>query len=171
MEAVFQVGLQQQQRWEIESKVFDYRAGTRSGTILHLRQYKFQDDLKRVRFYQTFAPHGTVSDLVNTYNAFQQRVPESFYWYLLHSLASACPVMGNPLKEDAFLYNIPGRARVPNHDDYMLHVDIKPLNIVLDYAELEDNGAPDRIYDGLDKPEDFSKSPSASDPRLLSSPH
>ncbi|KPI36874.1 uncharacterized protein AB675_11748 [Cyphellophora attinorum] len=155
-EAVYQVELQRKTRRMIRDNAYSDFDGLKqlNGNILHLRQYKFNTELKRNRFYLTFAPHGTIDDLFWKYRLMQRSVPESFLWYLVHSLARACRTMNGPLDGPSLIHE--GLQEPRNGGEYMIHTDIKSMNVALDYARLEDDEELDKIYQGTGSLRDFT---------------
>ncbi|KPI41907.1 uncharacterized protein AB675_5468 [Cyphellophora attinorum] len=151
MEAVWHLDIQRQERAD--------RPDEEIRNIVHLRGYKYNNWPKQsetpIRLYLTYAPHGTVLDLNFRYQLCGHSVPEAFWWHLLSSVAKACLVFKRPLEEDALYYKTT-ESSGRSDGDYMLHGDIKHVNVVLDYAPLEDETL-HRIYQRLEEPDHFTR--------------
>lgn len=88
----------------------------------HDTEYRVRLKPQSWRYYLEYAPYGDLDSLMLRYRAFNRYLPELFLWHAFDSLATAiCN-----LEYDQPLF--PGL----NHD-HVLHLDVKPRNIVLGY--------------------------------------
>ena len=79
------------------------------------------------RYYLDHAPYGDLDGLMLRYRAFNRYLPELFLWHVFDSLATA--ICKLEFKEPPFSTGI----------DHVLHLDIKPANILLGYEIAHDD--------------------------------
>ncbi|KAI1622081.1 kinase-like domain-containing protein [Exophiala viscosa] len=103
-----------------------------------LRRYKFisesaDHEQGRYRHYLEFCPHDSLQSLSALYRAWDTYLPEVFLWYVFHRLAISCQALHEtpPLDSLAWSTELDGLAR---RNGYCLHLDMKPGNVLLDYA-------------------------------------
>ncbi|KAK5296755.1 hypothetical protein LTR99_008396 [Exophiala xenobiotica] len=104
----------------------------------HLRRYKFfsADPAHmsgRYRSYLEFCPHDSLDRLWRLYRAWDTHVPEVFVWHVFHRLAISCEALRDPPPVDSLAWSsevFPDERE----EGYCLHYDIKPSNVLLDYA-------------------------------------
>ena len=109
-------------------------------SILHIRNYKYNRRCNTCRFYSIYAPHSTLEDLLRRYKCWNEFLPELFIWHLAYSLAKAIKALSVSPHPSSLVHSHPDFEQ----DDYskkcfILHLDLKTDNILLDYAPLEDD--------------------------------
>ncbi len=104
----------------------------------HLRRYKFiSGDVAhtsgKYRFYLEFCPHDSLDRLWRLYRAWDTHLPEVFVWHVFHRLAISCQALHDSPAVDSLAWS---RAVDPEDRKYgyCLHFDIKPSNVLLDFA-------------------------------------
>lgn len=93
--------------------------------IIQLRGFKDHPLDRLWRFYFEFAEWGDLRRLEVHYRAWNTYLPEEFLWQVFHGLATAALA----LRVGEF-YEV-GETSGPLTDDYIVHFDLKPENIVL----------------------------------------
>jgi len=103
-----------------------------------LRRYKFisespDHEQGRYRYYLEFCPHDTLQRLSALYRAWDTYLPEVFLWHVFHRLAISCQALHATPPRDSLAWSqdVDGLAR---KNGYCLHLDMKPGNVLLDYA-------------------------------------
>lgn len=86
------------------------------------------------RTYLEHAPHGDLAKLKGLYKVHYRYLPEAFLWHVFHSLAVAARAMGPGDDLTTSLKTI-GPAELDMHAGCILHMDLKPGNILLGYPE------------------------------------
>jgi serine/threonine protein kinase len=147
-EAIIQTALQQKERRQIAvagpKDENDFTSFVEADPhILNIRRYKYSAMEKLNRLYLEVARHGTLWDLIDNYQAFNQPMPDTFLWHMFHSLALGIQTMAGPLEKDAFEYErrkVLDKADWRTVDDFILHCNIKSENIMLSSSILEQKG-------------------------------
>lgn len=106
--------------------------------ILVLRRYKFYTSQRKYRFYLEFCPHGDLERLRSRYRAYRTHLPECL-WHLFKSLADVVSEMSQGPWTDLSGNHLPRLDA-----SYMLHMDLKPVNVFLGYDK-------DTSYQGNDE--------------------
>lgn len=113
-------------------------ATTADHQIIHLRNYKYNRYIKTCRFYSIYAPHYTLDDLLARYRCWNAFVPELFLWHVVHSLAKAAKALSLPPHESSLVHNHPMYNNGYSRECSIIHMDLKPNNVFLDYAPIDD---------------------------------
>lgn len=104
----------------------------------HVRGYKFMIEkadrsMGRYRTYLEYCGHGTLARLFRAYRAWDTHLPEVFLWHVFYQLAKSCEA----LRAEPELTSLAWPASIAmedRSDGFCIHMDIKPANILLDYA-------------------------------------
>ena len=121
---------------------------SRDHSIMHIRNYKFNQLSQYCRFYSIYAPHYTLLDLIYRYKCFNTLLPELFIWHIAYSLAKANKALSEPLDATSLFHRYPPPRQPLDYakDCFILHMDLKPENVFLDYSPLE-NEEVDAMYE------------------------
>lgn len=103
-----------------------------------LRRYKFLSEHRsheqgRYRCYLEFCPHDNLLRLGGMYRAWDTYLPEVFLWHAFHRLAISCRALHDTPRPDSYAWN-QSVDLLARRKGYCLHLDIKPANVLLDYA-------------------------------------
>ena len=131
----------------------DAKGGRHS--TLHIRQYRYNQLSETCRYYSISAPHYTVLDLISRYKVKHTYIPELFLWHLFYSLAKAIYALDD-VHHSSLLHESAQEYHLWSQHCCILHLDIKPENIFLDYAPIGDEEI-DAMYRSTDSIDDSGK--------------
>ena len=113
-------------------------AATADHQIIHLRNYKYNRRIKTCRFYSIYAPYYTLDELLARYRCWNAFVPELFLWHVAWSLAKAAKALSRPPHGSSLVHEHPLYNKGYSQKCSIIHMDLKPNNIFLDYAPIND---------------------------------
>lgn len=108
--------------------------------ICFLRSFKYYPDSGdhgKYRFFFNYCPYDSLYTLATKYKMWDAWLPELFLWHVMIQLLKGIQNLENP-PPDYTLCEVPGTTKTC----FLIHLDLKPDNVLLDYGAIEDG--PDR---------------------------
>jgi serine/threonine protein kinase len=131
--------------------------------IILLRSFKDNDIERLWRFYLEYSPGGDLEQLRSNYIAWNTYLPEPFLWHVFEGLASAASTLHTGPFNDPYT-----GETLHRNLGMVIHLDLKPANILLGDVPARKNAEKDAGEDGNE--EDGEEDQAWSEARLWNYP-